>query len=501
MSQTIKVAFASGTDELNDRLIARMRELFPELPLYVVSEFPSREGQWILYSPARSLRDNLGRCRAAFRGKRIRLAGVLLVPNVPYRRMRLIALLLAPRGFLAFNETLDNFMLRPWCAGVIIRNAVWRARNFVRHQLRAGGEVYTFFWRLVRPRQWRRPLARLGAALGGSAAGWLKRLRPRAAVEAAVPVFEPGISVVIPSRHGKELLERVLPGVTADLAGVPSEIIVVDNGSEDGSADFLRARYPELIIEAHPRPLAFAEAVNRGIRRARFSHVCLLNNDMVIEPGFFAALREAFDRVPDLFGATAEIFFPPGARRQETGKAVMPPRPKRVSEDFPIRCDWPVPGEDVSYVLYGSGGCTLYDHARLEQLGSFREVYQPAYVEDLDLGYRAWQRGWPTVFCAAARVTHHHRATTSRYYEPQELARCLELNYLRFLAGSVSSPRVFRRLWRDALRRLDRRALRGDEAALAALRHAWRAPLWSRPPGLPSAPQWGGPPGPPPTSL
>ena len=479
MSIAIKVAFASGPEGLNVRLVARMQSLYPELPLYVVSEFPCEHGQWVPYSPARSFRDNLGRCRAAFRGKRIRLAGVLLVPRMPYRRMRLMALVLAPRAFLAFNENLDNFMLRPWTAWTILRHLLWRTRNFLWHELHPGGAAYTFFWRLVRPREWRRPLARLGAALGGGLAAWLKRL-PRAAPRAPVaPAFLSGISVVIPSRNGRELLERLLPGVVEDLAGFPAEIIVVDNGSEDGTAEFLRAGYPEVILESRPEPLAFAEAANRGIRRARFSQVCLLNNDMVLEPGFFAALGDAFNRVPDLFAATAQIFFPPGARRQETGKAVMPPRPKRASEEFPIRCEWPAPGEDFSYVLYGSGGCTLYSHAKLAQLGGLQELYRPAYVEDLDLGYRAWQRGWPTVFCAGARVTHHHRATTSRYYPPEELARCLELNYLRFLAASVSSPRVFRRLWRDAVRRLDRRAAFKDPAALAALTRAWRAPAWT----------------------
>ena len=480
MSETIKVAFASGPDGLNVRLLARMQAFFPELPLYVVSEFPCEHGRWIRYSPARSFRDNLGRCRAAFRGKRVRLAGVLLVPRMPYRRMRLIALVLAPRGFLAFNENLDNFMLRPRCAWTILRHLAWRTRNFLRCQLRPGGEVYTFFWRLVRPREWRRPLAHLAAAVAGWITAGMKRLRPAAPPAPAPVSFAPGISVVIPSRNGKELLERALPSVTRELAGTAAEVIVVDNGSEDGTADFLRASYPEVIVEPHAAPLAFAEAANRGLRRARFSHVCLLNNDMTIEPGFFAALRSAFDRVPDLFAATAQIFFPPGARRQETGKAVMPPRPKKGGDAFPIRCELPVPGEDLSYVLYGSGGCTLYCHARLRQLGGLREIYRPAYVEDLDLGYRAWQRGWPTVFCAAARVTHHHRATTSRYYTPEELARCLEVNYLRFLAQSVASPRVFRRLWRDALRRLSRRAAYHDAAARAALATAWRAPAWTR---------------------
>jgi len=49
-------------------------------------------------------------------------------------------------------------------------------------------------------------------------------------------------------------------------------------------------------------------------------HVCLLNNDMLIEPGFFAALRRPFEQIPDLFSTTAQIRFPPGQRREETGK-------------------------------------------------------------------------------------------------------------------------------------------------------------------------------------
>jgi len=71
------VAFASGTDELNVRLIARMREAFPELPLYVVSEFPpeDKDLRWVRYRGG--LMENWARCRSAFRGKSIRLAGVL----------------------------------------------------------------------------------------------------------------------------------------------------------------------------------------------------------------------------------------------------------------------------------------------------------------------------------------------------------------------------------------------------------------------------------------
>src|SRR5207249_6320989 len=85
--------------------------------------------------------DNLSRCRAQFRGKRIRLAAVMLVPNVPFRRMRLMALLLSPFGFLAFNEYLSNFMLRPKAVPAILRHMAWRAKNALRWSIRAARQA------------------------------------------------------------------------------------------------------------------------------------------------------------------------------------------------------------------------------------------------------------------------------------------------------------------------------------------------------------------------
>ena len=446
MPALVKVAFASGPDDLNPRLIERLQALYPELPLWVVSEFrpAAADVQWIPYHPRRSLRENLAKCRAALEGKRVRLAGVLLVPQMPYRRMRVMALLLSPRGFLAFNEQLDSFMLRPRCLGTIVRHFGWRARNFLRWQMRQD-------WRL-------RIAYRLALA-----AGWIAQAAaPMARPAGAPPPSEPphGISVVIPSRNGAELLARLLPGLLRELEKFPSEIIVVDNGSAEPWS------HPRVLVERSPQPLSFARAVNRGIRRARYRYVCLLNNDMVLEPGFFAPLVDAFSRVPGLFSATAQILFPPGVRREETGKANYG---QSAPTDFPVRCDEPIPGEDLSYVLYGSGGCSLYDAAKLAALGGVDEAYDPAYVEDLDLGYRAWRRGWPTVFVAGARVEHRHRATTSRYFTPAELAAILERNYLRFLCRAVSSRAVFRRLWKQAI---DRLHLLGDRQALAFARQA-----------------------------
>jgi glycosyltransferase involved in cell wall biosynthesis len=136
--------------------------------------------------------------------------------------------------------------------------------------------------------------------------------------------------------------------------------------------------------------------------------------------------------------------------------------------EFPVRCDIPIDGEDHTYVLYGSGGCTLYDAAKLEALGRFDEIYQPAYVEDLDLGVRAWTRGWPTVYCASARVLHEHRATTARYFSPEQLDRALEINYVHFLARAVGDADTFLRLWQHNALRL--KALENEAALSSAAR-------------------------------
>jgi glycosyltransferase involved in cell wall biosynthesis len=139
-----------------------------------------------------------------------------------------------------------------------------------------------------------------------------------------------------------------------------------------------------------------------------------------------------------------------------------------------VRCDVPLEGEDQSYVLYGSGGCTLYDAAKLEALHGFDEIYQPAYVEDLDLGVRGWLRGWPSVYCAGARVLHAHRATTSRYFSLEDLDRALEINFVHFLARAIADPGMFSRLWGHNVLRL--KALE-KEAGLSSAAHQPAVPV------------------------
>jgi GT2 family glycosyltransferase/glycosyltransferase involved in cell wall biosynthesis len=412
----------------------------------VVSEFqpPDPALEWIPYHVKRGWRENRDLIRARLGARGVRIAAVILEPRTPHWPMRRAGFTLAPLYFMAFNEHGQHFMLRPRSLPNMLRHGMWRTRNFFRSQFKEGGWIHKQMERARHPSEFQLPIYyRLALARGRSATARAPRIR-----EASTERRPGGISVVIPSRSGFEMLAECLPRITG-----ADEIIVVDNGSNDDSAQKLRARFPAVVVEYCAEALSFSRAVNRGIDRARYSHVCLLNNDMLVEPGFLQALRSAFDRVPDLFSATAQIFFPEGQRREETGKTVI--LATHGITEFPLRCEEPLAGEDLSYVLYGSGGCTLYDAIKLDALGGFDEVYEPAYVEDLDLGVRAWQQGWANVYCAPARVLHLHRATTSRYFTPVELNQALEYNFIRFLGRAIGDRARFERMWRENIVRLN----------------------------------------------
>lgn len=475
----VLLAFASTWEDRAPAFLEQIEAVLPEADLILVAEFPPPRAfprvRWIPWFPRRTLRQNIARIRDELRGRRIAWSALVLDRLLPYWPMRAAALWVSRGRLLLFNEQMNHFALRPGDALQALRFLRWRLRDWIHRQTHPGGWLYTQLWRLRHPRAWLRPLLVSFALAAGVYARIWKRLHVAPLSPPGEAPLPEGITIVIPSRDGKTLLEKLLPALERELAGRPGEIVVVDNGSGDNTLQWLAAAHPQAVVEHSAHPLSFAAAVNRGIARARFRYVLLLNNDMEPEPGFLAPLRAAFDEVPDLFCATAQIFFPPDRRREETGKAVW--RVRRARPDFPIHCIEPVEGENLSPVLYGSGGCSLFDTPKLRALGGLDEVLQPAYVEDLDLGFRAWRMGWPTVFVSGARVVHHHRATTSRFYKPEELQTYVEINFLRFLLRGIGDAGLFGKLWRMAVDRLNWHAAQEPKRpwAMFALRAACRS--------------------------
>src|ERR1035441_8422620 len=123
-------------------------------------------------------------------------------------------------------------------------------------------------------------------------------------------------TVVIPNWNGKDLLAKYIPSIRTALAGNPAnEILVVDNGSSDGSADFLRENFPEVTVLALPENLGFGGGSNAGFRAARNDIVVLLNSDMRVAADFLAPLLEGFGDA-EVFAVSCQIYFTDSARLQ-----------------------------------------------------------------------------------------------------------------------------------------------------------------------------------------
>jgi glycosyltransferase involved in cell wall biosynthesis/GT2 family glycosyltransferase len=208
----------------------------------------------------------------------------------------------------------------------------------------------------------------------------------------------------------KEALDALVEAVRHD--GGDHEIILVDNGSTDGTQDYVRTHYRNIRLIELKKNYRFSRANNIGVQCARNEVVVLLNNDVIVQPGFLDPLLKGFER-PDVFAVTSQIFnYDSGKTRLETGKTfgMMMFGCMHVGHTPPTPVD-----EKRQYVpaFYAHGGSSAYHRQKFLELGGFSEIYNPAYVEDADLSYRAWKAGFRVLFCPASRVAHKHRSTNA----------------------------------------------------------------------------------------
>ncbi len=132
-------------------------------------------------------------------------------------------------------------------------------------------------------------------------------------------------TVVIPNWNGRDLLAKYLPSVIEALASNPRNeiLVVVDNASTDGSAEFLRSQFPNVRVLALDRNYGFGGGSNRGFAAASNDIVVLLNSDMRVAPDFLGPLLAGFS-APDVFAVSCQIFFSdPNKVREETGMTRM----------------------------------------------------------------------------------------------------------------------------------------------------------------------------------
>jgi O-antigen biosynthesis protein len=236
-------------------------------------------------------------------------------------------------------------------------------------------------------------------------------------------------SVVIPNWNGKDLLEKYLPSVVEALRANPeNEIIVVDNGSTDGSAEFVTKTYPEIKLVALVHNAGFGGGSNEGFQKAKNDIVVLLNSDMRVAPDFLAPLLEGF-RDPDVFAVSCQIFFSdPNKPREESGLT------QGWWEDGSLRVRHQIDPAvtDLYPCFYGGGGSCAFDRRKFAELGGFDPLLRPFYLEDTDLGFLAWKRGWKVLYQPRSVVFHEHRGTIGKRFRDDQIQAVLKKNYLLF---------------------------------------------------------------------
>lgn len=248
------------------------------------------------------------------------------------------------------------------------------------------------------------------------------------------------VSVVIPNWNGARLLERCIDSVfaamDAHLGRQACEIIVADDGSSDVSLSILETRYPTVHrSRAHERA-GFIAAANRGLARCTGDYVLLLNNDVILYADYFRDWQNPFAD-PAVFAVTGRMLRPDGVTYDSGRDGVW---------DHGLLRHWVVCNEGTTGpTLFGTGGATIYYLNKFRSLGCLDTLYRPMCVEDFDVGYRAWKRGWKTLYRPDVVAVHHGSVSSKKVFRTRELERLVARNHYLFVWKNVTDPRLTRR--------------------------------------------------------
>lgn len=225
----------------------------------------------------------------------------------------------------------------------------------------------------------------------------------------------PLLSVVVICWNSLDRLRQLLESVPAALEGIPHELILIDNGSTDGTADYIAVRHPEIIYRRLDRNLGVAAARNRGIALTAGDYIWLLDDDTVINSEAIGAMLRFMKDTPDCGICGCALRTPEGELQQSykpfpslgiklrnvLGIGKADPYADAVAQGTPF---------SPFYII---GACQLIRRKTLEEVGPLDEriFYGP---EDADFCLRAARAGWATVCLPDVSITHHWKRITTR---------------------------------------------------------------------------------------
>ncbi|CAN5419245.1 glycosyltransferase family 2 protein [soil metagenome] len=222
------------------------------------------------------------------------------------------------------------------------------------------------------------------------------------------------VSVVIPNWNGKRFLTGVLDSL-AKQTYKQVEVIVVDNGSRDGSVEFIRENYAFVRLALYEKNTGFAVAVNRGIRESNGEFIALINNDTVLEDDFISELVKGMHEHPECGSLGCKMLaYDDHTLLDGVGdgyrRGGLPGRIGHREKDTGLF-------DQGRYILGACGGAALYRRSLFSDIGLFDDDYF-AYLEDVDIALRAQSAGYKCYYIPTARIYHLGCGTTGSGYSP-----------------------------------------------------------------------------------
>ena len=219
----------------------------------------------------------------------------------------------------------------------------------------------------------------------------------------------PACSVIVVNWNGRHHLDACL-GALRGQTFADFEVILVDNGSTDGSAEFVRSAHPWVTLAPLPENRGFAGGNNEGIRRARGRYIALLNNDTEAEPDWLAELVAALERHDVGFCASRVLFFAERDVLDSAGDYFASNGVAGKRGHLQEAGSYP----ELEEVFGACAAAALYRRSMLEDVGLLDEDFFLIF-EDADLSFRARNAGYRCLYVPSARVYHKTNASIGTY--------------------------------------------------------------------------------------
>jgi GT2 family glycosyltransferase len=271
----------------------------------------------------------------------------------------------------------------------------------------------------------------------------------------AFPPCRPECSFVILSWNSQSMLAESIPPLLEAVQkdGGKHEVIVVDNHSTDGTDEYIKRHFPEVRLVSSKENLYFGAGTRLGIEAATRDVLVLMNSDTIVRPGFLSPLLTAL-RDPATFGVASQVLVP-GQQSPETGNTHAHFKGTDIKWTHgPVSA---LESGSRHPVFWLHRGLFALDRRKYIWLGGFDPVYDPLYMEDIDLSYRAWKVGWNCLLVVDSQVSHHHHLNTPIAAGEAFLRTIVHRNQYVFFWKNINDLSITaKHMWRSVWTRVRR---------------------------------------------